>query len=358
MSSTVTCAKPARGRVADAALRRAWRVGVFLPIATPDLAAPVQLASRRRRLHRDGGWSPCHRSPLCLQYNIAGSAPTPPDPGPRRRGSGVVPGAHPRHESPRYNNACQQANIEERSEHGRRAEGAEAIAGRLRIAVARLSRRLRPPTRPARSPRRRSTSSWRQTTRTDPYVGPRRVHRPQPDDALRLIPKLEEGGLIERSAGEADRRVWRVDTTRKRATAAGASAVGAQRRLVQAARRARQRAAPGARGRVYRCGGAGGNGCSVDATVGGGGEQALSRCWPSGTAPSPPCRSRTPAATSSASPSRSWDVDAVGGPVLARVHPHALEHRARRGWSRCRPCPCCSSDRTGASSPTGSTSAS
>jgi DNA-binding MarR family transcriptional regulator len=31
----------------------------------------------------------------------------------------------------------------------------------------------------------------------------------------RLIPKLEEAGLILRSAGEADRRVCRVDTTAK-----------------------------------------------------------------------------------------------------------------------------------------------
>ena len=99
---------------------------------------------------------------------------------------------------------------------GGETEGADAVAARLRIAVARLSRRLRPT----------DAAGSLTTTEIDVLVaaqrrGPIRMSDLaeftglNPTMLSRLIPKLEEAGLILRSAGEADRRVCRVDTTAK-----------------------------------------------------------------------------------------------------------------------------------------------
>jgi DNA-binding MarR family transcriptional regulator len=90
----------------------------------------------------------------------------------------------------------------------------EPSAARLRIAVARLSRRLRP------------TEAAGSLTATEVDVllaaerrGPIRLSDLasfaglNPTMLSRLIPKLEEAGLVRRLADEADRRVCRVQAT-------------------------------------------------------------------------------------------------------------------------------------------------
>ncbi len=94
--------------------------------------------------------------------------------------------------------------------------GAELSAARLRIAVARLSRRLRP------------TAAAKSLTATEVDVlvaaersGPIRMSDLadfaglNPTMLSRLIPKLEKAGLIRRLADEADKRVCRVEATGK-----------------------------------------------------------------------------------------------------------------------------------------------
>ena len=99
---------------------------------------------------------------------------------------------------------------------GQRGDAAEATAARLRIAVARLSRRLRPT----------AAAGSLTTTEIDVLVaaqrrGPIRMSDLaeftglNPTMLSRLIPKLEEADLILRSADEADRRVCRVEATAK-----------------------------------------------------------------------------------------------------------------------------------------------
>ena len=93
---------------------------------------------------------------------------------------------------------------------------AELSAARLRIAVARLSRRLRP------------TEAAGSLTATEVDVlvaaerrGPIRLSDLasfaglNPTMLSRLVPKLEAGGLIRRLAVEGDRRVCRVEATAK-----------------------------------------------------------------------------------------------------------------------------------------------
>ena len=89
-------------------------------------------------------------------------------------------------------------------------------AARLRIAVARLSRRLRPTT----------AAGSLTTTEVDVLVATDR-HGPSrlsdlagfaglnPTMLSRLIPKLEEAGLMRRLVAEGDRRVCRVEVTAK-----------------------------------------------------------------------------------------------------------------------------------------------
>src|SRR5271166_5679739 len=97
-----------------------------------------------------------------------------------------------------------------------RDTGAEPSAARLRIAVARLSRRLRP------------TAAAKLLTATEVDVlvaaerqGPIRMSDLadfaglNPTMLLRLIPKLERAGLIRRLADDADKRVSRVEATGK-----------------------------------------------------------------------------------------------------------------------------------------------
>ena len=94
--------------------------------------------------------------------------------------------------------------------------GSELSAARLRIAVARLSRRLRP------------TEAAGSLTATEVDVlvaaerrGPIRLSDLasfaglNPTMLSRLIPKLEEAGLIRRLGVETDRRVCRVEATAK-----------------------------------------------------------------------------------------------------------------------------------------------
>ncbi len=94
--------------------------------------------------------------------------------------------------------------------------GSELSAARLRIAVARLSRRLRP------------TEAAGSLTATEVDVlvaaerrGPIRLSDLasfaglNPTMLSRLIPKLEEAGLIRRLGVEEDRRVCRVEATAK-----------------------------------------------------------------------------------------------------------------------------------------------
>ncbi|MGO9198263.1 MAG: MarR family winged helix-turn-helix transcriptional regulator [Acidimicrobiales bacterium] len=94
--------------------------------------------------------------------------------------------------------------------------GAYVNAARLRIAVSRLSRRLRP------------TSAAGSLTATEVDVlvaaerqGPIRLSDLagfaglNPTMLSRVIPKLEEAGLIRRLLDEADRRVCRVEATAK-----------------------------------------------------------------------------------------------------------------------------------------------
>ncbi|MGP8221788.1 MAG: MarR family winged helix-turn-helix transcriptional regulator [Acidimicrobiales bacterium] len=94
--------------------------------------------------------------------------------------------------------------------------GSELSAARLRIAVARLSRRLRP------------TKAAGSLTATEVDVlvaaerrGPIRLSDLasfaglNPTMLSRLIPKLEESGLIRRLGVETDRRVCRVEATAK-----------------------------------------------------------------------------------------------------------------------------------------------
>ena len=90
----------------------------------------------------------------------------------------------------------------------------EANAARLRIAVARLSRRLRPTT----------AAGALTATEVDVLVaaerrGPIRLSDLasfaglNPTMLSRLIPKLEQAGLIRRLADDSDRRVCRVEST-------------------------------------------------------------------------------------------------------------------------------------------------
>ncbi len=94
--------------------------------------------------------------------------------------------------------------------------GVEASAARLRIAVARLSRRLRPT----------AAAGALTTTEIDVLVaaerrGPIRMSDLaeftglNPTMLSRLIPKLEESGLIRRLFDDSDRRVCRVEATAK-----------------------------------------------------------------------------------------------------------------------------------------------
>lgn len=95
-------------------------------------------------------------------------------------------------------------------------EGAEMSVARLRIAVARLSRRLRP------------TEAAGSLTATEVDVlvaaerrGPIRLSDLasfaglNPTMLSRLIPKLETAGLVRRLGAEGDRRVCRVEATAK-----------------------------------------------------------------------------------------------------------------------------------------------
>ena len=94
--------------------------------------------------------------------------------------------------------------------------GAELSAARLRIAVARLSRRLRPT----------KAAGALTVTEIDVLVaaerrGPIRLSDLasfaglNPTMLSRLIPKLEQAGLVRRLADGADRRVCRVEATAK-----------------------------------------------------------------------------------------------------------------------------------------------
>jgi DNA-binding MarR family transcriptional regulator len=95
-------------------------------------------------------------------------------------------------------------------------QGAESSAARLRIAVARLSRRLRPT----------AAAGSLTTTEVDVLVaidrrGPLRLSDLagfaglNPTMLSRLIPKLEVAGLMRRLVAEGDRRVCRVEITAK-----------------------------------------------------------------------------------------------------------------------------------------------
>lgn len=97
-----------------------------------------------------------------------------------------------------------------------RGDGPEGTAARLRIAVARLSRRLRPTT----------AAGALTTTEVDVLVaidrrGPLRLSDLagfaglNPTMLSRLIPKLETAGLMRRLVVEGDRRVCRVEVTTK-----------------------------------------------------------------------------------------------------------------------------------------------
>jgi len=92
----------------------------------------------------------------------------------------------------------------------------EPSAARLRIAVARLSRRLRP-TKAAGS----LTSTEVDVLLAAERRGPIRLSDLasfaglNPTMLSRLIPKLEEAGLVRRLADDADRRVCRVQATAK-----------------------------------------------------------------------------------------------------------------------------------------------
>jgi DNA-binding MarR family transcriptional regulator len=94
--------------------------------------------------------------------------------------------------------------------------GGEVNAARLRIAVARLSRRLRP-TAAAGS----LTTSEVDVLMAAERQGPIRLSDLaeftglNPTMLSRLIPKLEDAGLIRRHFDEVDRRVCRVDATSK-----------------------------------------------------------------------------------------------------------------------------------------------
>ena len=90
----------------------------------------------------------------------------------------------------------------------------EPTAARLRIAVARLSRRLRPT----------EAAGSLTTTEVDLLVaaerrGPIRMSDLasfaglNPTMLSRVVPKLERAGLIARIPDEEDRRVWRVEIT-------------------------------------------------------------------------------------------------------------------------------------------------
>jgi DNA-binding MarR family transcriptional regulator len=94
--------------------------------------------------------------------------------------------------------------------------GSELSAARLRIAVARLSRRLRP-TEAAGS----LTAAEVDVLVAAERRGPIRLSDLasfaglNPTMLSRLIPKLEKAGLVRRLAVEADRRVCRVEATAK-----------------------------------------------------------------------------------------------------------------------------------------------
>lgn len=107
------------------------------------------------------------------------------------------------------------AHRDKRAQHGREAEvSPELSAARLRIAVARLSRRLRPT----------QAAGSLTATEVDVLVGAER-HGPirlsdlaslaglNPTMLSRLIPRLEEAGLIRRQFDEDDRRVCLVQVT-------------------------------------------------------------------------------------------------------------------------------------------------
>lgn len=107
------------------------------------------------------------------------------------------------------------AHGERRPQHGSEVEGStELSAARLRIAVARLSRRLRPT----------QAAGSLTATEVDVLVGAEK-HGPirlsdlaslaglNPTMLSRLIPRLEEVGLVRREFDEADRRVCLVAVT-------------------------------------------------------------------------------------------------------------------------------------------------
>lgn len=96
------------------------------------------------------------------------------------------------------------------------ADATEVNAARLRIAVARLSRRIRPT----------AAAGSLTTTEVDVLVGIDR-HGPlrlsdlagfsglNPTMLSRVIPRLESAGLMRRLMAEGDKRVCRVETTAK-----------------------------------------------------------------------------------------------------------------------------------------------
>jgi DNA-binding MarR family transcriptional regulator len=103
------------------------------------------------------------------------------------------------------------------AQNGATAEADVAVsAARLRTAVARLSRRLRPT----------AAAGSLTSTEVDVLVAAER-HGPirlsdlagfaglNPTMLSRLVPRLEESGLVRRLADEADRRVCRIEATTK-----------------------------------------------------------------------------------------------------------------------------------------------
>ena len=116
-------------------------------------------------------------------------------------------------------------------------EGSELNTARLRIAVARLSRRLKPT----------AAAGSMTTTEVDVLVaidrhGPLRLSDLagfaglNPTMLSRLIPKLEVAGVMRRLVAEGDRRVCRVEITAKGRRLPRAHPIGAQRFAVTPAR--------------------------------------------------------------------------------------------------------------------------
>ena len=105
---------------------------------------------------------------------------------------------------------------EEKARSSEKEPADEATAARLRIAVARLGRRLRPTT----------AAGTFTTTEVDVLVaaerrGPVRLSDLasfsglNPTMLSRVVPRLESAGLVRRLDDPADRRVCRVETTQK-----------------------------------------------------------------------------------------------------------------------------------------------